>query len=607
MDRTRVVVVLVLLLLPLGGLEARLLQLQVFNPDPPQAAGAGRRQSIQVEAAGRGRILDRRSRVLAEDVRSFDAYLVLEEYEKAAWPVAALLGLPPEEVQEQIDGLYEKIEKQVLRRPPEERRRLYSRERRTPYLLARNIPFEAALAIETSPQLHPGAVVRESLRRRYPYGAVGSHPVGYLSRITSNEAEFRELLQSGTLYEGFDEHVGQDGIAQLYRRGVFHDLWIGRAGAERSFDDDLRGGLGLLVLEREAGSSEQTVTELKPARSGADVELTLDIELQRAVEEILAGANPAAAVLLDARSGAVLALASNRGFDPNAFVPPGDPAEVRRVMADNEAKALSSRAYAQHFQPGSVFKVIASIAGLEEKKVGADDRLPCRGRYDESLRAFNCWIWNEFRGMHGEVTLRQALEQSCNCYYYEVAARCDLEPLLRWARAFGYGDRTGLDLPAEAPGRLPARRVSRHDPLSFAIGQHELMATPLQVAVMMAAVGNGGKRVVPHLRRRDPPAPVPTGASDASLAEVRQGLYDVVFGAKGTAKGTRLRDFKAAGKTGSAQAGAGRESHAWFAGYAPYDAPRVAVAVFVANSGHGGERAAPLAASILEKAFGAGY
>jgi penicillin-binding protein 2 len=605
MDRTRVVLVAGLLLLPLGGLEARLLQLQVLRPAPERA----KRQSVQVVRAARGPLLDRRSRVLAEDVRSFDVYLVLEEYEKAAWPVAALLGRPAEEIQEGIDGIYEKIEKQVLRRPEAERRRLYHRERRTPYLLATNVPFEAALAIETAPHLHPGAVVRESLRRFYPHGRAGAHVTGYVARITTrdNEARFRELLQSGVLYEGFEEHVGQDGIAQLYRRGVFHDESIGQAGAERVFDDLLRGRPGLQILEREAGTSSRTLTDLLPPRAGSAVELTLDLELQQAAEEILSGPEHAAAVVLDVRSGELLVLASNRTFDPNAFVPPGDAAEVRRVLQDNDAKALSSRAYAQHFQPGSVFKIIASVAGLEERKVTPDERLPCRGKFDEQLRSFNCWIWNEFRGVHGELTLSQALEQSCNCYYYEVASRCDLEPLLRWARAFGFGAPTGLDLPGEAAGRLPTRRVSRHDPLSLAIGQHELMATPLQVAVMMAAVANGGLRVVPHLRRTASPPPVPTGASEAALAEIRRGLYDVVFGAKGTARNTRLREFRTAGKTGSAQAGAGRESHAWFAGYAPYDAPRWAIAVFVAHAGHGGDKAAPLAARLLERVGGAGY
>lgn len=600
MDRSRLAAVLALLLLPLGALEARLLHLQILQEPGP----AGEiRQSVHVSRAMRGRLLDARGRVLAEDVRSFDAYIVLEEFERAPWAVADLLGLPPEELRQDIDRVYERIERQIKRRPPAEHRILIRRELRTPYLLARNIPFEAALRIETAPQAHPGLVIRESLRRRYPFGPLAAHLTGYLGRITANEEEYRDYLQSNKLQDGMEEHIGQDGIAKLFRRGVFQDEMIGRQGGERSFDEDLRGKLGLYVLERQAGSGAQEISELLPATPGRDVELTADLDLQRHADAVLAGPHHASAVVLDVRTGAVLLLASNRTYDPNAFIPPGQASELRRWFGDTDGRPMQSRAFAQHFQIGSVFKVVSSVAALEEKLLQPGEMLPCRGKFDESVRSLNCWIWNEFRGMHGEVSLRQALEQSCNCFYYELGRRLDMEPLLRWARAFGFGDRTGLDLPYEVPGRLPQRRHTRNDPLMLSIGQGDFMATPIQAAVLMAALANGGTRVVPHLRRDAAPRGQSIPISAATLQAVRQGLYDVTHGSRGTSRNTRLRDFKAVGKTGSAQAGAGRESHAWFAGYAPYDEPEVAVAVFVANAGHGGDTAAPLAARLLEKVF----
>lgn len=605
MDRTRVYVLLAALLLPLGGLEARLFQLQVLGSPENTGSSAARRQSLQVERARRGRILDAQGRVLAEDVRAFDCYLVLEEYEKAPWPLAALLNRPAEELQQEVELIYGKIEKQVNRRPPAERRRLYQRERRTPYLLARNVPFEAALAIETAPRLHPGALVRESLRRRYPYGAAAGHLTGYEGKITANEAEFRDFLQSGKLYEGFEELIGQDGIAQLYQRGAFHDERVGRTGAEKEFDDDLRGPLGLLQIEREAGSSAQVVVDLLPSRAGKDVELTIDIELQKAAEAALEGPFQGAIAAIDVRTGAVLVLASNSTYDPNVFIPPSNAAEIRRLSSDTEQRPLQSRAFAQHFQLGSVFKIVSAVAALEEKKVRPGELLPCRGRFDENARGLGCWIWNEHRGMHGELNLCQALEQSCNCYFYEAGKRLDVEPLVRWARAFGFGGATGLDLPGEVAGRLPTRRAGANDALHLAIGQGEFMATPLQAAVMMAAVANGGFRVIPHVRRGAAPAPVPLGISASTLEEVRHGLLDVVSGARGTARNTRLKEFKAAGKTGSAQNGREGKPHSWFAGYAPHDAPRVAVAVFGACAGHGGEHAGPIAAKVFEKLLGA--
>lgn len=605
MDRHRVLLVLGALLLPLGGLEARLLHLQIVNAPESKGDVQTRRVSLQVERANRGRILDRLGRVLAEDVRAFDCYLVLEEFEKAPWPIADVLQLPAAEVAEDIEAIYAKIEKQVNRRPPVERKRIYQRERRTPYLLARNVPFEAALAVETAPQLRPGALIRESLRRRYPYAAVAGHLTGYEGKITANEEEFRRYLQNGILYEGFEELIGQDGIAQLYQRGAFHDERVGRAGIEKEADDVLRGRLGLLQIEREAGTSNVGSVELKPAESGRDVELTIDIELQKAVEDLLAGPHPAAAVVIDVHTGAVLALAANANYDPNVFIPPGNPAEIRRMMADTEQRPLQSRAFAQHFQLGSIFKIVTAVAALEEKKVRAGELLPCRGRFDENARGLGCWIWNEYRGMHGELNLHQALEQSCNCYFYETAKRLELEPLIRWAKAFGYGGTTGLDLPGEAAGRLPSRRVSLNDPLHLSIGQGDMMSTPLQAAVMTAVIANGGFRVVPHVRRGMSTPPVPLGISAETLQEVRQGMLDVVTGPRGTAKGTRLREFKAAGKTGSAQNGREGKPHSWFAGYAPHDRPRIALAVFGANAGHGGEFAAPVAARILEKLEGA--
>jgi penicillin-binding protein 2 len=609
MDRSRIVLVLGLVLLPLMGLEARLVQLQLADSTRFTGDLQTRHRSVQLASPARGRILDGKGRVLAEDRRSFDCYLVLEEYEKNPGPLAPLLGLAPGELRDEIERIYEKIEKQVLRRPAAERRLLYRRERRTPYLLRRDIPFEAALTLETGPQNYPGAVVRESLKRTYPWttdsyrrtypqSIPGSHALGYLRRITANESEFRSLLQDGTLYEGFEELIGQDGIAQLYRRGVFHDQLIGCTGLEREYDSLLRGKPGLLILEREPGTSDKRVIELKPAEPGQDVELTLDIEVQAQVEEILAGTCNAAAVVMDPHTGAVIALASNRGFDPNAFTPPGNAAAVREAFADKDGRPLVSRAFAGHYQLGSIFKVVTSAAGLEEKKVRPEELLPCRGKFIENSRFFACHIWNNYRMMHGELALSEALERSCNCYYYEVGRRVGLAEVVRWASTLGFGAPTGLDLPGEAAGTLPRQQRQENDVLSLAIGQHELMVSPLQVAVMLSAVANGGLRVTPHLKRGESHPPVPTGLTPRSIEVIRQGLHAVVQSPHGTAHSSGLREFDAAGKTSTAQGG-GNRNHAWFGGYAPFDKPRATVVVFIEFGGHGGDAAAPLAAKIL--------
>lgn len=598
MDRTRVLIVLTFLLLPLGGLEARLIHLQLFSAGEAAPDIQNRRQSVEIVRPARGRILDRRGRVLALDQPAFDCYLVLEEYEKNPGPLAATLKMSPEEFQEAVEAIYQKIEKQVQSRPANERARLYRRERRVPYLLKRNIG-EAAIPIEIAPARYPGAVVRESLMRIYPYKEAACHLIGYLGRVTANENRFRELLQNGYFYEGFEELIGQDGVAQLYRRGAFHEELIGVAGVEKRYDTMLRGKPGLLLLEREAGTSTKKTIEIKPSEPGLDLELTIDIEAQRAAERILSGPLHGAAAVIDPNDGSVIALASNRLYDPNDLTPPGNAAKVRAAIQDNENKPLISRAFQDQFAAGSFFKVVTSVAGLEAKMVRADDALPCRGKFDERKSNFNCWIWNEFRGMHGEVTLHQALEKSCNCYYYEIGRRVGVESVSRWARSMGIGSATGLDIPGEAGGRIQDQG-NESDAMMLAIGQSHLMVTPLQAAAMMSVIANGGSRIVPHARRGNAQPPVPLNIAAETLKEIRQGLYDVTHASGGTAHSTRLREFRAVGKTSSAQAERGKDSHAWFVGYAPYDAPKYAIAVFLKNAGHGGQMAAPPAALILE-------
>src|SRR5579862_1144850 len=411
MDRSRVLVILAFLLLPLGGLEARLVHLQLITGGEPAPDVTNRRQSVEIVRPMRGHIVDRAGHVLAMDRPCFDCYLVLEEYEKSPGPLAEVLKISPEEFKQAVEAIYEKIEKQVQARPDNERSRLYRRERRVPYLLKRNIG-EAAIPIEIAPGRYPGAVVRESLMRVYPYKEAGCHLVGYLGRVTGNENRFRELLQNGYFYEGFEELIGQDGVAQLYRRGAFNEELIGVAGVEKRYDTLLRGKPGLVLLEREAGSSSKKMTEVLPSEPGQDLELTIDIDAQRAAERILAGPLHGAAVVLDPRDGSVLVLASNSLYDPNDLTPPGNVAAVRQVIGDTENKPLISRAFQDQFAAGSFFKVVTSIAGLEGNVVRADDILPCRGKFDEKRQHFNCWIWNEFRGMHGEIALHQALEKS---------------------------------------------------------------------------------------------------------------------------------------------------------------------------------------------------
>ncbi|HZN62671.1 MAG TPA: penicillin-binding transpeptidase domain-containing protein [Planctomycetota bacterium] len=615
MERSRVLIVASLLLLPLAGLEARILWLQVLHPGG--AAGDLVNRSIDLAPAPRGRILDRAGRVLAEDVWSFDLHVVIEEFEKrpsARADLLVLLGRPPAELDAALEEIYRRIEKLMSQRPERERPKIFSRERKTPYPLFKSITKEAAYAIETRGENFPGLVVREGLRRHYPYRDVGAHVVGYLGRASGLKREqFQELLEKGYFSEGFDELIGEEEVELLARRGLFDGTMTPRDGVERTHDDRLRGHPGLIILERDPATGKKNWVGLAPPRQGEDVTLSIDIELQKDLAAILGEARGedgqakvASAIVADPETGAILALQSSASFDPNAFIPPTRSDQVDAYLKSPQ-NPLLNRLVKSDIVLGSIFKIATSIAALEKGHVRPQDSFLCAGRYRPELPGTNCWIWNKHGGMHGEVKLAEALEQSCNCYFYALGDRMPLRDVAEWASRLGFGERTGIDLPAEWGGKLPRPDEKRYarwrpgDSYSLYIGQHELTVTPVQVLKMICAVANGGSAVTPALAMGGPP-PRSLGLKPSTLATVREGLKAVVHGERGTAHQTDLRNVDAAGKTGSATFNAREhKSHAWFAGYAPADKPRFAIVVLVEDGGSGGHTAAPLAAKIAAR------
>jgi penicillin-binding protein 2 len=625
MERSRVLIVASLLLLPLGGLEARILWLQVIKPGG--AAGDLLNRSLDLAPAPRGRILDRAGRVLAEDVWSFDLHIVVEEFERrpaAREDLLALLGRPAAELDAGLEEIFRRVEKLMTQRPERERPKIYARERKTPYPLFKAITREAAYTIETNPDRFPGCVVREGLRRTYPYREIGAHVVGYLGRASgarepqrnragevTGPSRFDRLLEEGYFSEGFDELVGDEEVKLLAGRGLFDTIMLPLDGVERTHDDRLRGHSGLLVLERDPQTGKKNWVELVPPRQGGDLELTLDIELQKDVAAILADARGedgepkiATALVADPATGAILAMQTNASFDPNAFIPPTRSDDIRRYLSA-PANPLLNRFVKSDLVLGSIFKIVTATAALQQGHVRPQDTFTCNGRYRPDLPNTNCWVWNKFNRMHGEMNLASALEQSCNCYFYSLGERMPLGHLSDWAGRLGFGERTGIDLPSEWGGKLP--RPDRYprwragDSYSLFIGQHELTVTPVQVLKMICAIANGGNAVTPHVGPGDHPT-TSLGIRPEALAAIREGLKAVVHGDQGTAHQTELRNVDAAGKTGSATFNVQyHKSHAWFAGYAPADNPKFAIVVLVEDGGSGGHTAAPLAARIVNR------
>ena len=355
----------------------------------------------------------------------------------------------------------------------------------------------------------------------------------------------------------------------------------------------------------------------EPPEPGATLYLTLDVTLQQALERALARPGlPAAGVVLDVDDGAVLAAASLPAFDPNVFSA-GISQEALDALLDDPAKPLFNRVSQARYPPASTFKVIGSEVILDHRIVNpAEVLVYCTGTHRFGNRVYRCWR----EGGHGAMDLMAAFVQSCDVYYYKAAESIDVDMLADAARAFGFGRRTGIDLPGEAAGLVPDRRWyderfgrgrwTQGQMLNNIIGQGEYLATLLQIARMTAAVANGGWLVTPHLldhvegepseawpRRRVPVL------SRRALRFLRRAMRAVVDDEDGTAHRSRIEGLAFAGKTGTAQNPHGGH-HALFTAWAPADEPRIALAIIVENGGHGGEVAAPVAREFLLAAFG---
>jgi len=524
----------------------------------------------------RGVVLDRHGAVLAATRPSLDLVLLREDgvaIEPQLGRLAPLLGQEPAELLQRVE-------------------RAAGRGAFAPIVLREDVGLAELARIEARREQFPSLEVRQTVRRSYPHGDLLAHVMGYVGE--ASEAQI--AAEVGALQLG--------------------DL-VGKSGLERAYDDRLRGQRGWNVVSvnnvgRHIGEARVgTLPE-----GGAPIDITIDLALQRALREGL-GDEVGAGVFLDPWTGEILALVSTPGFDPNGFVE-GLTAQAWNDLNADPRRPLHDRAIASFYAPGSVFKVLMAVAGLETGTVTPADTVWCNGSTVIHGHSRLCWR----RGGHGSTNLRSALTHSCNVYFYHLGQRMGIEGITTWGEHFGLGRPTGIDLPGEARGVLPSDAWKRAslgqawfpgDTISVAIGQGLLAVTPLQVATLVATVATGGRRPTPHLIRGAARAPhvVPLRAS--TLEIVRQAMRDAVQ--HGTGRSADLDGARVAGKTGTAQVfrhSAGIDAdqlpkaerdHAWFAGFAPFDAPRIAFAVVVEHGGHGGTTAAPIARRVLEAFF----
>lgn len=555
-----------------GVLVGRLWQLQVIKGEYYLAASEENRLRDLRLPAPRGILYDRKGRPLVTSRAAFTVSILPNEIrsaERVLPRLAAILRMPEGEIRERIAA--------ARSRPFE------------PVRLRRDTPKAIVAMVEENRLDLPGVIIEVEPVRHYLYRSLAAHVLGYLGEISPTE------LASASWKD--------------YRMG---DL-VGKGGVERVYDRVLRGREGRQRVEVDARGRLLRVLGREPSRAGRSIVLTIDLDIQRAAEAAL-GERTGAVVVLDPRNGEILALVSHPAYDPNVFAA-GITARRWARLSGDRALPLVNRA-TEAYEPGSVFKIVTAAAALTRGTATRATRI-----YDPGFFLLGGRRFTDLRA-HGTVDFVTGVAVSCNVFFWTLGYRTGGEGMSQMARALGLGERTGIDLPSESPGLIPSAVWKQRtlgepwypgDNLNMAIGQGWVNTTPLQIARMAAAVGNGGTLVRPHLVREviDPETRqtervrvAPVGSINLradALATLRDGLEAVVL--RGTGRGVALPGLAIAGKTGSAENPRGKP-HAWFTAYAPADAPRVALAVLVEHGWRGSVAAGPIAKAVLATAFG---
>jgi penicillin-binding protein 2 len=572
----------------LGALAAKLYQVQVVEGARYALLAETNRISARLIAPPRGRILDRFGTVVGGNKLNWRALLIAEQAADPATTLDNFSAIVPLNAYERA-----RIEREVHRH-----------RRFIPIMLREFLTWEDMARIEVNAPDLPGILVDVGTTRLYPLGEALAHVVGYVA--PPNETDM--------------------GAAPML---ALPGIRVGRAAVEKYHDLALRGRAGAVQLEVNAVGRVIRELDRQEGTPGAEISLTIDSELQRMVLGRL-GDESASAVVMDCRNGEVLAMATNPSFDPSLFNSGVSQAQWVEWTRNRRAP-LINKAVAGVYAPGSTFKLVVAMAGLEARTLSAGDRINCPGYLDLGDTRFHCWS----KYGHGSLDLRGGLKNSCDVFFYEVARRTGMDRMAAMANRFGLGVKLDIELPEARSGLVPTRewRISRGHPWNIGdtivhgIGQGFLQITPLALATMVSRVATG-KAVEPHLTRAisgvlepmaDPSYWPSMDLPEREFRMVREGMFAVVNEQGGTAPLARLPipGVQLAGKTGSAQVRrVSRElrehgnfnsknlpwefrPHALFVAYAPYEAPRYAVALVVEHGNAGADVAAPLARDIM--------
>jgi penicillin-binding protein 2 len=586
----------------LGTLAGRLYYLQVVQADRYAMQADENRINIRLLAPPRGRVLDRFGVPLAANKPTFRAVLVAEQAGDIQATLDAVSSLVP---------LSEADRRRVLRD-------IKTKLSFVPVVLRDDLSWDEMTRIEVNTLELPGVSIEQALTRYYPFGDEISHTVGYVAAVSE------------------DDLHNDDPLLEL------PDFRIGKNGVEKAYDLDLRGTAG--TSEVEVNAFGRVVRELarEEGLAGQDISLSIDMELQDLAVKRCKAQGSASCVVLDAWTGEVLVLASTPSFDPGAFSA-GLTQTMWQQLISDPLNPLSNKAISGTYSPGSTFKLLVALAGLENGVLAENTEFFCPGTFTLGNSVFHCWK----KGGHGTLSLKRAIPESCDVFFYHTADLLGIDKIAAMANRFGLGVKLDIDIPGEKVGIIPTRAwkmattgVSwqRGETISCGIGQSFVSVTPLQLATYTARLVTG-RAVVPRLMRKPgvmtPTSTLPTGV-DADFASlgvqaahlqlIRDGMFSVVNTPRGTAYSARIQDptMLMAGKTGTAQVRHYSEAerahghltgqlvpwknrdHALFVGFAPFNAPRYVCAVVVehggATGGEGGAVAAPICHDVLLEA-----
>ena len=574
-------------------LAGRLFQLQILESHVYRDLAEDNRIDVRLLPPRRGIIYDRNGTPIALNSPNYSINIVAEEagdLAKAFGKLSAIIPMSDRHIMEKIAEIGERPEF-------------------LPVTVAENVTWQQVAAVSANSPALPGISADVGTTRFYPFGHEFAHLVGYVGRVSAKDRE---------------DAKNEDPLLDLPQ------FEIGKIGVEKQLDRELRGQSGTRKIEVNVDGRVIRELERTNPQRGTNLQISIDSRLQNYMFARL-GSNPASAVLLDLRDGTILASASTPTFDPNPFVT-GITQSAFNELNENKFSPFLNRTLQGAYPPGSTFKMVTALAALNQGLIDKDQTFFCNGEFEASGRTFHCWR----EGGHGNVNLQKSLAESCDVYYYKLGQLVGIEKITEMARRLGLGVRPNLPVPNIKQGLTPTKEWKQlvrgaswviGDTLNAAIGQGFVLASTMQIAIMVARLATS-REYEPRLLmskegvRVEPSEFKPLALPDEHLDIIRESMFGAINGKKGTAYEARAADesFLISGKTGTSQVRAitpeerriglvknedlpwEQRDHALFCGYGPHDNPKFAVSVIVEHGGSGSEAAAPIGRDLLMRA-----